>query len=898
MRFSNRRLRITAAVVSACSSLAAFAPLPAAAAEKASAGSMFGEAPSISKSGGRIDQPVSINRLPDGSVSIEAPIHQGKGVNMQIVIPQIRPHVEFNGPAGVDENGNPITLRQRREREKAYGMVWEGLKAQGYSYKEQKKKMEGLKTQADLWKEKTEETRKYIEKNGPITSKSFIIPGSTPELSAKLDNPEVGVRIEDGRRVYYLNGERIDPFAGNAASGTARQPRHSPAATITTTKVRLGKRVRTVSEENAQDASDASRNPKAKQGADGPEGLDRLDQLERSKSIQRTAPATAYEVEPEEDLRRSPLNISIDPEAMPSVDDVERQVEQMFPDMGRIAAPSSDKTHEGKAPAKPAKQKRSPQEVSRRDGSGAGSPSADILSRGFSFLFGISEASASEVKNAPHKVDGRDPWAGVGIPASSAASADAADSAKSFGSIIDEITSKSERLRAQVMGGHSKAADALSSEEEAREDENDGEAPSYVDSVVLDGQHFDPAAFAAEVVNRTKSLTPEQFDEDVAAVVGAISEKDSPANAINALAAILDSNPEIYTAIPDADKRLARLQGKVIDIAPPNPLGEQTFIFISHSLSDSAIKSILERQKSRKDVTLVMRGVPDGMNIPDGILGIQKLAAQVEPALPIIIDPRLFKEYGITKVPSVVRAMRSPEPLKITPDRSKPTRIATLVAKVEGLDNDEWLQRQIEAGERGDLGVQGNSKDIAEPDLIEEMKRRVALIDWQKKKEEAVRRFWKQKTFRVFPTAGEERLREIDPTILVEKDLTDLAGRPIRKAGDRVNPLEIRPFTQTMIIFNPVSEDEMERVAAFREKLRAEGKGNAVLIATQIDRKADWEGYTALTDKLDSHVYLMTPEIEYQWRIEKTPAVVTADNQRHVFLVRELGPIESQGERK
>lgn len=40
----------------------------------------------------------------------------------------------------------------------------------------------------------------------------------------------------------------------------------------------------------------------------------------------------------------------------------------------------------------------------------------------------------------------------------------------------------------------------------------------------------------------------------------------------------------------------------------------------------------------------------------------------------------------------------------------------------------------------------------------------------------------------------------------------------------------------------------------------------------------------------------MTPEVEYQWRIEKTPAVVTADNNRHVFLVRELGPLEPKKE--
>ena len=907
MRSSNTRLRLAAAVLSACSSLAASAPATALAAEKAASDSMFGEAPSISKSRGGLQKPVSITKLPDGSVSIEGPIHQGKGVNMQIVIPQIRPHVEFNGPGGVDENGNPITLRQKRDRDRAYRMVFEGLKAQGYSYEAQKKKVEGRRTQADIWKEKTEETRKYIEKHGPITTKNFVIPGSTPELSAKLDNPEVGVRIENGKRVYYLNGERIDPYA--VGESPMKKDEGSHAATITTTKVRMGKRMRTVSEENSGNdaaipgtlpaARPSLQNPKAKQGnSESAEHEERgnpldphdpLDRLERSPSIQRTAPTTPYEVDPEDDLRRSPLNVVIDPNAMPGVEDVERQVEEMFPDMGKIHSPGDSgngNRERTEMPAKPAKSKTPDKHAS------------SFFSRALGFALGIREASASEVESGLDRVRERNAWAGVGVRAPNIPP----ESQKEFGGIIDEIAAGAERLRARVTGEGSAASTKEgegSGQGKGNDDETGAEAPSppsYVDSIVRDGLHFDAAAFAADVVNRTKSLTPDQFAEDVKAVTGAVSEKDSPANALNALAAILDSNPEIYAAIPDADKRLARLQGKVIDIAPPNPLGEQTFIFISYSLSDSEIKSILERQKSRKDVTLVMRGVPDGMNIPDGVQRIQNLAAEVKPPVPIIIDPALFREYGISRVPAVVRAMRSPEPLGITPDQTKPRRIATLVAKVEGLDNDEWLKTQIEAGERGNLGIQGNTKEIAEPDLIEEMKRRVALIDWQKKKDEAVKRFWKKKEFKVFPTASEERLREIDPTILVEKDLTDLAGRPIRKAGDRVNPLQIRPFTQTMIIFNPVSEDEMERVEALRARLREEGRRNVVLIATQIDKKADWDGYVALTDRLDSHVYLMTPEVEYQWRIEKTPAVVTADNSRHVFLVRELGPIEPKKE--
>ena len=86
----------------------------------------------------------------------------------------------------------------------------------------------------------------------------------------------------------------------------------------------------------------------------------------------------------------------------------------------------------------------------------------------------------------------------------------------------------------------------------------------------------------------------------------------------------------------------------------------------------------------------------------------------------------------------------------------------------------------------------------------------------------------------------------------------------------------------------------MARVAAFRKAYEEAGKLNLVLIATQMDKEKSWEGYKSLTDKLDAHVFMMTPEIEYQWHIEKTPAVITADNSRHLFLVEELGPVKEE----
>lgn len=766
-------------------------------------------------------KPYSIHQRADGSLVIEGRMHRGGGATAQIILPKIQPSVTINGPAGVDENGNPVTWKERRDRKIVNALVFEALKKQGYTLEGQKKKTEGLKTQADLWKEKTEATREYVKKNGPITTKSFIIPGSTPQLSAQLENPDVSVRMENGKRVYYLNGKRLQIYPDQKPQ--TRRPLYQ--ATRETTRIKVSERELPESE-------------KTKKGKGAAKAAGQELVIERLPDRQKTPPTQAYVSEEKQDHQQNPLlDTVIDPKALPGVDDVERSLREAFPDL----VPSDAETQ------------------TQIRGRGKPSASLKVLDAIAGILFGVSEAHASETETGQEKTVPFNPYLGK------------------YGDVVSEITAGAHTIEEQVTGkGRSeekKANPAL---------------PSYMDTLTAEGNYFDPARFAAEVVNKTNSLTVEQFNEDAAAVVGALTGKASP---VEALADLLESNPEIYTAIPDADKRLQAVRGQLAEIAPANPLGEQTFIFISYSLTDAAIKDILELNKDRKDVTLVMRGVPEGMNIPEGVKRLQRLTEAVPPGLPIIIDPRLFKEYGITQVPAVVRAMRSPSPLTVTPnENAAPKPLAKMVAKVTGLNNDAWLKSQIESGERGDLGVQGNTYAINEPDLIEEMKKRAAMIDWEKKKQAAVKNFWKKRQFKVFPTAETERLREIDPTILVERDLTDLAGRKIRKAGDRVNPLMIRPFTQTILIFNPMSEDEMERVEAFRAAHKASGKSGLVLIATQMNKEASWDGYEKLTDRLDAHVFMMTPEVEYQWRIEKTPAVVTADNTRHVFLVRELGP--------
>ena len=104
-----------------------------------------------------------------------------------------------------------------------------------------------------------------------------------------------------------------------------------------------------------------------------------------------------------------------------------------------------------------------------------------------------------------------------------------------------------------------------------------------------------------------------------------------------------------------------------------------------------------------------MRGVPEGMKLHEGMRQMQRLASSVTPAASVVLDPTLFRQYGVKHVPAVVR-VKTP-----TADLACHGRcLAPLIAKVEGLHNDDWLRQQIQAGQTGDLGIQGEVVAIAE----------------------------------------------------------------------------------------------------------------------------------------------------------------------------------------
>lgn len=770
-----------------------------------------------------------------------------------------------------DENGNKMTARQKAEREMIRREAFRILQQNGYSWKEHKKRLEEKKKEPDEWAVKTEETKKWIKEHGPITSKVFIRPGTTPEQSAALDDPNNAYRYIDGRWVVVDGKTKRPILEGPRASGVVKRVREAtPLVTVTTKAVK---------------------------------------RPARSSDLENYTPPVTYTrpVTPDlvEDIAEGKYSDKPNLTA--------EEVQKLFPDLNLKELETKGKARSveriniedsNKAAAEKAKGK----EGAVNDVKPAGRPISflDGISGVLTEVFGIASAHAQTMKSDDTDSGyGRRENISLDIPENKYLKELGGEYAKYAQDMdkaarkIQDAVKKNVETTASGQADGKKQAGYL---DQVLEASKAGLATGKSDELTAQA-----AQFAAEIVHKTGSLTKAEYEDDIRMLTNMMTDKKTGSAIVAELRRILKNHPEIYNLDPQADKELDKLAWEKFGIGQPpaETNAETTYVFLSRSMGMQAIKDIMERASfaARHDLVLVFRGVPEGKNINEGVLEIQMLGKSLRPMPNTVVDPALFKRYNVTAVPTVVRAKgRSVVAETLdqseaglvpgTPAEMKGRKFGSMIARVEGLDNDEWLMSRIEQGQKGDLGVQGDVVEISEPDLIEVMKKKFMEVNWEEKKRLAIKNAWKHQNFIDLPTAGKARTREVDPTILVEKDIRDLAGRPIRKAGDRVNPLQIQPFTLTLVIFDPLKEDEMRRVGQFISRNKMMGKPNPVLIATRIDKEKGWDSYKALTDRMQEHVYVLNTDVQERFEIEATPSVVTADNTKHVFVVQELGPID------
>lgn len=290
-------------------------------------------------------------------------------------------------------------------------------------------------------------------------------------------------------------------------------------------------------------------------------------------------------------------------------------------------------------------------------------------------------------------------------------------------------------------------------------------------------------------------------------------------------------------------------------------------IFVSWSLGEQEIKDLLVRYNGNKTVELVFRGIPEGMPFPQALAKLQKLALETKSDTPVLINPVLFTDAAVTTVPQIRKLVEG-----------APQYVVAGTTSIEGADT-EYSTRKTPG-----LGSVGPTLDIDERDLIEVLKERLAKVDFAELKEKATKRFWDKQTFVDLPTATSHRVRKLDPTVTVPEDMVAADGSLIHKAGDRINPLSIRPFTQRLVIIDPV---DSKQIALAKAEIAKHGEDqNVVVILSRVDRSAGWDGFTSVQDQINRAVYLLKDDVRTRFSIDFVPSVVTADSSN--FYIEEF----------
>lgn len=279
------------------------------------------------------------------------------------------------------------------------------------------------------------------------------------------------------------------------------------------------------------------------------------------------------------------------------------------------------------------------------------------------------------------------------------------------------------------------------------------------------------------------------------------------------------------------------------------------WIFVSFSMPGQQIVEALSYASEEK-AAVVFRGIDADSDLGSFIKKVKALGRPLKKVPDTLLDPMLFRKYGIDAVPAIVEGLPG--------KRTK---------SVRGMLNFAWLGKK----EPGDHGVRGNTYPIQEADFIEEMQKRMAQIDWKGQREKSIQGYWQRHgDFVSLPEAVQDSVRRFDPGIVVTQDIRLPDGTLLAEKGTRINPQQILPMRTAYIFFDATRKGQVQKA---REIGRAMGqKGTPVAyIASRIDADRGWGHIKELAVEFGMPVSLLTRQLAERFKIKRLPSLVKGD---------------------
>lgn len=288
------------------------------------------------------------------------------------------------------------------------------------------------------------------------------------------------------------------------------------------------------------------------------------------------------------------------------------------------------------------------------------------------------------------------------------------------------------------------------------------------------------------------------------------------------------------------------------------------WIFVSMSMPAHEMKAAAEEAARSKSI-LVFRGVEKGGDTGTVTRRLYTIVKDIKPIPAAVIDPTLFIRFNVQSVPSMIE-----------------TNAAGETRSARGLPGFGWLSKQ----EAGDLGQRGPVFGIDEPDMIEEMQRRMKEFDWQKEKQRAIDNFWAHQNDSVtLPVAEKNSERRINTSIISTQDIFHPDGRLIIKKGQTINPQALMPMRHVYIVFDATNKRQVEIAKKIGDETLTQQKP-VIYLFSKVNTNKGWKHYNETTALMNAPIYKLNKAIVDRFKIKALPSIV--EGRGDSIVVKEI----------
>lgn len=291
-------------------------------------------------------------------------------------------------------------------------------------------------------------------------------------------------------------------------------------------------------------------------------------------------------------------------------------------------------------------------------------------------------------------------------------------------------------------------------------------------------------------------------------------------------------------------------------------------IFISFSMPES---KILEAFKVavQSGAEVYLNGLhPKHENVGQTMKLLQRIGSNMKVKPVVKFQPKKFEQFKVVTVPTIIRS---------TPEKT---------VSAEGIMNTDWLKRKFESStESKDLGSFGPVFNIIEESMVETIKKRMAGMSWDGKREKAVNTYWQKHAFTKLPKAEKNEAWYIDPTVRATNNITNPRGDTLANVGQVLNPLATATVPMTIYVFDAKDNAQLEWVN--QQINSASGVGKVMIMFSEINKDKGWDHLAALRKYFGRELYQLPPEMVKKFHISGLPAKVTTVLNKQVMKVHQ-----------